>query len=73
MFIQSLLILDLYTWRKKKYVALVSGRLTLTLQSVPGAKFFVSKRIYDNRLMNFFEKFNLSRGKRRKVDLWTRS
>ena len=59
MFIQSLLILDLYTWRKKKYVALVSGRLTLTLQSVPGGKFFVSKRIYDNRLMNFLKNSTL--------------
>ena len=44
---------------ERKYVALVSGRLTLTLQSVPGAKFFVSKRIYDNRLMNFLKNSTL--------------
>ena len=44
---------------EKKYDALVSGILTLTLRLVPGARFFVSKRMYGNRLMNFLKNSTL--------------
>ena len=50
--------------KKSKNIAMVSNASHITLIKVPEARFFISRKIYENRNVNFFKGMQFVAGRR---------